>query len=150
MESAKNFNLMQALKENAIYLVLLVCAPVFGWYFESTELPALLRFMRQLKQLGQRQTVNGTPLMERPEFALRLVQMDSELTALSMMVRRVVALEMDHSPQAHVLGSLLKVRATDLQQRMGDFLVETLGDDGAPFRAGADSTASLTAGTGSA
>ncbi len=97
----------------------------------TAELPALLRFMRQLKQLGQRQTVNGTPLKERPEFALRLVQMDSELTALSMMVRRVVALEMDHSPQAHVLGSLLKVRATDLQQRMGDFLVETLGDDGA-------------------
>ena len=30
MESAKNFNLMQALKENAIYLVLLVLLMVIG------------------------------------------------------------------------------------------------------------------------
>lgn len=31
---------------------------------------------------------------------------------------------------AHTMGSMLKIRATDLQQRMSGFLVEMLGDYG--------------------
>lgn len=97
----------------------------------TAELPTLLRFLRQLKRLGESQVVGGMLLIERSEFLLRLLRMEGELRALSMMVRRVVAFEMDQNPQAHILGSLLKVRATDLQQRMSEFLVESLGDYGA-------------------
>ena len=48
-----------------------------------------------------------------------------------MMVKRVAAMEQDHSPAAHAMGSMLKIRGTELQQRMSEFLVEALGDYGA-------------------
>ncbi|SCU75934.1 Putative acyl-CoA dehydrogenase (fragment) [Cupriavidus necator] len=47
------------------------------------------------------------------------------------MVERVAALEQDHSPSAHAMGSMLKIRGTELQQKMSEFLVESLGDYGA-------------------
>jgi acyl-CoA dehydrogenase len=37
---------------------------------------------------------------------------------------------------AHVMGSMLKIRSTELQQRMSAFLVEMLGDRGATFYPG--------------
>src|SRR5262249_31065970 len=54
-----------------------------------------------------------------------------EVTAVAMMVKRVAALEQDHSPAAHALGSMLKVRSTELQQRISEFMVQVLGDHGA-------------------
>lgn len=50
-----------------------------------------------------------------------------------MMVQRTAAMEGRHDPAAHALGSMLKIRGTELQQRMSAFLVEMLGDYGATF-----------------
>lgn len=97
----------------------------------AADLPTLLRFMQTLRQLGATQRVGGKALIERPEFALRLSRLDAELRAISVLVQRVAELEQEHSPATHVLGSLLKIRGTDLQQRMSEFLVESLGDHGA-------------------
>jgi acyl-CoA dehydrogenase len=97
----------------------------------TADLPRLLRFMRQLRGLGATQRVDGVPLASRPEFALRLARLEGELRAVAVMVQRVAELEQAHSPETHTLGSLLKIRGTELQQRMTEFLVESLGDYGA-------------------
>jgi acyl-CoA dehydrogenase len=97
----------------------------------TADLPALLRFQRRLRQLGSAPQTGGRRLIERPEFALRLARYEAELRAVSVMVQRVAAMEADHSPFAHAMGSMLKIRGTELQQKMSEFLVESLGDDGA-------------------
>ncbi|MEM5454830.1 acyl-CoA dehydrogenase family protein [Paraburkholderia phytofirmans] len=97
----------------------------------TADLPTLVRFRRQLRKLAATLVVDGKPLIERPEFAQRLVRLEAELQAIGMMVQRVAAMEEDHSPTAHVMGSMLKIRGTELQQRMSEFLVESLGDYGA-------------------
>ncbi|WP_433695143.1 acyl-CoA dehydrogenase [Paraburkholderia phenoliruptrix] len=97
----------------------------------AADLPILRRYLIQLRALAATQRVGAAPLIAQPEFALRLARLEAEVAAVATMVKRVAAMEQDHSPVAHAMGSILKVRGTELQQRMSELLAETLGDDGA-------------------
>ncbi|MGH9509759.1 MAG: acyl-CoA dehydrogenase [Terriglobales bacterium] len=97
----------------------------------TADLPTLLRMQRQLRELASALRADGGSLIERPEFALRLARYEADVRAIVVMVQRVAAMEADHSPAAHAMGSILKVRGTELQQKMSEFLVESLGDHGA-------------------
>jgi acyl-CoA dehydrogenase len=97
----------------------------------TADLPTLKAFMRRMKQLAVTQQLGGDVLIDRPEFALQVARFDAELKAVGMMVQRSAAMHGDQGHIAHALGSMLKLRATDLQQRMSAFLVEMLGDSGA-------------------
>ena len=97
----------------------------------TADLPTLRRLQGQIRALSHTARAGGKTLMERHEFLLRLARYDAELKAITVMVQRVAAMEADHSPAAHAMGSMLKIRGTELQQRMSEFLVETLGDHGA-------------------
>ncbi|HEX7935263.1 MAG TPA: acyl-CoA dehydrogenase family protein [Paraburkholderia sp.] len=97
----------------------------------AAELPALKRYMRELLHFAATQHVGGQRLIERPEFALKLARLDAELQAIGMMVQRVAKLEMEHHPDSLTLGSMVKIRGTELQQRITEAQVEALGDYGA-------------------
>ncbi|WP_349604811.1 acyl-CoA dehydrogenase [Cupriavidus sp. DF5525] len=97
----------------------------------TADLPTLRRLHGQISALSHTAQAGELSLAYRYEFLLRLARYDAELKAISIMVQRVAAMEQDHSPAAHAMGSMLKVRGTELQQRMSEFLVETLGDHGA-------------------
>ncbi|WP_454753636.1 acyl-CoA dehydrogenase [Cupriavidus necator] len=97
----------------------------------AADLPTLRRYLAQLRQLAVSQRSGARTLAEHHEFALRLARYEAEVAAIAMMVQRVATLEQDHSPSAHAMGSILKVRGTELQQRMSAFVVESLGDYGA-------------------
>ncbi|SEB24694.1 acyl-CoA dehydrogenase family protein [Variovorax sp. YR216] len=97
----------------------------------TAELPALKRYLRVIHRLADTQRVDGQRLRERPEFALKLARLEAELMAIDMLVQRVAGLEMEHHPDALPLGSMLKIRGTELQQKLTDFHVEALGDLGA-------------------
>ncbi|WP_200957918.1 acyl-CoA dehydrogenase family protein [Sphingomonas sp. Root710] len=104
-----------------------------GSHAASADLPALRAYLWQLKELGGSERVGGKLLIEQHEFASRLARFEAELEAVAMMVTRVAAMDQaqDRSPAARALGSMLKLRGTELQQRLTDFLVEALGDYGA-------------------
>lgn len=98
----------------------------------AADLPMLRRYMRQINRLARQRSGAGGMLIDNPRFAQQVARFESELSAIGMLVQRVAALEQaqDHSPAAHALGSILKVRGTELQQRMSCFVVEALGDYG--------------------
>jgi alkylation response protein AidB-like acyl-CoA dehydrogenase len=96
----------------------------------TADLPAIKRYLRQLHRLAITQRAGCDLLRDRPEFALKLSRIEAEMQAIGMMVQRVAALEQEHDPAASALGSMLKIRGTELQQRMSDFLVDSLGDYG--------------------
>lgn len=87
--------------------------------------------MRRIRQVVGATRTGGEPLIARHEIALRLARHEAELEAIAIMVRRVAAMESDHSPAAHAMGSMLKIRGTELQQTLSEFMVELLGDYGA-------------------
>jgi acyl-CoA dehydrogenase len=97
----------------------------------AADLPILRRYLMQLTKLATGQHAGGQALIEQPGFALKLARLEAEVNAIAMMVKRVAAMEQDHSPAAHAMGSILKVRGTELQQRLSAFALESLGDHGA-------------------
>jgi acyl-CoA dehydrogenase len=97
----------------------------------AAELPMLQRYLRTMQRLAVELSVGDDAIIGRPEFALRLARYEAEVKAVAMMVQRVAALEGDGGHVAHALGSMLKIRGTELQQRMSAFLTEMLGDLGA-------------------
>lgn len=91
----------------------------------AAELPMLKLYMRRILTLvGETATIDAG-------LAPRIAAFGAELAALEMMVARAAAMHGEQSPFAHALGSMLKLRGTELQQRMTSLLVEVLGDDGA-------------------
>ena len=97
----------------------------------AADLTILRRYLMQLTKLATGQHAGGQALIEQPGFALKLARLEAEVNAIAMMVKRVAAMEQDHSPAAHAMGSILKVRGTELQQRLSAFALESLGDHGA-------------------
>lgn len=98
----------------------------------TAEFPTLKGYLQKLAQLGEAMVVGDRPLAETANYRLQWVRLEAEVAAISMLVARVAALEQNHdtSPQAQALGSILKIRSTELQQRISEFLVEALGDYG--------------------
>jgi acyl-CoA dehydrogenase len=102
----------------------------------TAELPTLQQYLRQMKRLSVELKAGDGALIEQPEFALRLSRFETEVKAIAMMVQRAAALERADGHFGHAMGSMLKLRGTDLQQRMSAFLLEMLGDYAATFYAG--------------
>jgi len=97
----------------------------------TAELPVLKAYLGAMKRLAATRSIGDTPLAGRSDFLTQIARFEAELGAVAVMVQRVAALHGDPGHFAHALGSMLKLRATDLQQRMSLFLVEMLGDEGA-------------------
>ena len=97
----------------------------------TADLPDIRRYMRELNRIATTLPAGEGRLIDQPAFALKLARLTAEQEAIGMMVQRVAELEMRHDPASHVLGSMLKLRATELQQRITEVQVAALGDYGA-------------------
>lgn len=106
----------------------------------TAEYPTLKNYLRQMKKFAIELRAGDRPLIDDPQVALRLARFDIEVRAIAMMVQRTAALGSHDVAQAHAMGSMLKIRGTELQQRMSTFLVEMLGDYGATFYSGPGDT----------
>lgn len=104
-----------------------------GGHAVTADLSALRAYLWQLKELAGSESVGRSLLIEHREFASRLARLEGEVEAISMMAARVAAMEQaqDHTPAARALASMLKLRGSELQQRLTEFLLEALGDYGA-------------------
>lgn len=97
----------------------------------TADLPILKAYLARMKALARGLVAGTAPLARQGDYAVQIARFEAELGAVAMMVKRSAALHGDQGHFAHALGSMLKLRATDLQQRMTVFLVEMLGDEGA-------------------
>jgi alkylation response protein AidB-like acyl-CoA dehydrogenase len=88
-------------------------------YFNKREL-------RRAKELAALECQDGKPLLEDPEFRMRLVQLDAQVTALEWSVLRVLGNE--HSSYGPMIApSILKVTGSRLQQAITQLQVDMLG-----------------------
>jgi alkylation response protein AidB-like acyl-CoA dehydrogenase len=116
-----------------------------GWTYakyllghERTGIAAVGRSKRELarlKRLAGREQKNGRPLIEDPLFGAKVAELDIELMALEMTVLRVVSQAASkaghHAPGPE--ASILKVRGTEIQQRLTELMVEAAGPLALPF-----------------
>jgi alkylation response protein AidB-like acyl-CoA dehydrogenase len=93
----------------------------------SAEAPHTKRDIAQIEAIARIERRNGRPLIEDPVFAAKLARIRIDTLALEFAIYRVLA---DEGTGANAVASVLKVRGSELRQRVADLAVEALGDRG--------------------
>jgi alkylation response protein AidB-like acyl-CoA dehydrogenase len=101
----------------------------------SAEVPRNKRMFARLKDVAARERRHGKLLIDDPVFATRLAQLEVELGALEFLTLRALSEHGTEAAHRWPGGSVLHVRGSELQQKVGELLVEALGDCGAMFYA---------------
>lgn len=113
-----------------------------GWTYakfllthERTFLSGVARMqgaLARLKQVAAKQTGDdGRPLSEDPSFMRKLAEAETDIAALEVTELRVLANEQAGRGPG-VESSLLKVRGTELQQKLTELALQTAGPYAAP------------------
>ena len=103
--------------------------------FLGAEAPALKRYLAKIRQYASRARAGGRPLIEDPSFAHRLAEYELEVLAIDMTVQRILHQHVAAGSAAMTIGSILKVRGSEMHQRLTELLVEALGDYGPVYYA---------------
>jgi alkylation response protein AidB-like acyl-CoA dehydrogenase len=90
------------------------------------------RGLRRLKEIATAQTANGRPLIEDGRFRDRIAQVELELMALEITNLRVLsAASESRAPGPEV--SLLKIKGSEIIQRLAELQMHALGHDALPY-----------------
>ena len=111
-----------------------------GWTYakyllghERTNIAAVGRAKRELqflKRIAAKHQKNGQPLINDAVYANKVASLEIELMALEITVLRVISQDSGRpGPEA----SLLKIKGTEIQQRLTELMVEAIGPYGLPF-----------------
>jgi alkylation response protein AidB-like acyl-CoA dehydrogenase len=95
------------------------------------------RELRRLKSDAAKVKRDGRSLLEDPVFGSRIAQVEIELTALEITNMRVIfaeAAKKAPGPEA----SMLKIRGTEIMQRISELQVELLGADALAYAPDSD------------
>jgi alkylation response protein AidB-like acyl-CoA dehydrogenase len=95
----------------------------------SGEAPRNRRYLGMLKHIARDRKRAGRALIDDPAFAARIAQLESDLDSLEWMTFRALTAKAG-GDMALPLGSILKVRGSELLQRISEMHIEALGDDG--------------------
>jgi alkylation response protein AidB-like acyl-CoA dehydrogenase len=113
-----------------------------GWTYakyllghERTSIAEIGRSKRELARveaIAAREMSGGRPLIDDPAFRVKLAAVEVDLMALESVVLRVLgAQSAGHAPGPE--SSLLKLKATEVQQQLTELMFEAIGPYAAPF-----------------
>jgi alkylation response protein AidB-like acyl-CoA dehydrogenase len=93
----------------------------------SAEVPHTKRDIVQLRHIASIEQKNGRPLIEDSAFRLKLAQIEIDTKALEYAVFRALT---DNGQGGAAVASLVKVRGSELRQRVAELASEAIGDHG--------------------
>ena len=96
----------------------------------AAEIPRNRHNLATLRRIAAATMRSGRLLIENPLFAAQIAELEVEFLALEFMTLRAMS---QKGSQSRDFGSLLKVRGSELVQRITQLQVEALGDHGAYF-----------------
>jgi len=82
--------------------------------------------IERLKQIAEAETEDGRPLISTDEFARKVAETEIELSALEFTELRTLAKEA-HGQMAGPESSILKIKGTEIQQRITELTLEAIG-----------------------
>jgi alkylation response protein AidB-like acyl-CoA dehydrogenase len=94
----------------------------------SAEVPRNKVMLQRLKDIAACERIGSGRLIDDPAFAARLAQLDADLASLEYMSLR--ALSEKAGGTSLPVGSMLKIRGSELIQKIGEMQIEALGDYG--------------------
>lgn len=90
------------------------------------------RGLARLKNIARQELSDGQPLLTDPFFARKLVELEVDLLALEYTELRTLASE-NAGKGPGPESSLLKIKGTEIQQRLTELVLEAVGHYGAPY-----------------
>jgi alkylation response protein AidB-like acyl-CoA dehydrogenase len=90
------------------------------------------RGVERLRQIARSEQMDGAPLMDDFDFARKVSQLEIDLAALEITELRTLAGEQagkGPGPES----SILKIKGTEIQQRLTELTLEAVGHYGAPY-----------------
>ena len=90
------------------------------------------RGVEKLKQIASTELLEGRPLIRDEDFARKVSQLEIDLTALEFTELRTLAGEAQGKGPGPE-SSILKVKGTEIQQRLTELTLEAVGNYGAPY-----------------
>jgi len=90
------------------------------------------RLLASLKHHAARERRRGRPLLEDARFRDRVAELEIELLAHAWSLMRLISLEESGRPIG-IEASILKIRGSEIQQRLGELLMECAGPYAVPF-----------------
>ena len=90
------------------------------------------RAVNRLAKKAEKTFHGDNPLSEDPTFKAKVAQFNLDLDALEMTELRGLAAQREGNPPG-AESSLLKIKGTDLQQRLSSLAVEIAGHDAMPY-----------------
>jgi alkylation response protein AidB-like acyl-CoA dehydrogenase len=91
----------------------------------------LSKAIERLRQVARSETLDGVPLVETDEFARKIAELEIDLSALEFTELRTLASEA-RGKHAGPESSILKIKGTEIQQRITELTVEAIGYYGYP------------------
>ncbi len=88
--------------------------------------------IERLREIARGELEDGSPLMESPAFSRKIAELEVDLTALEYTELRTLASEskgQGPGPES----SILKIKGTEIQQRITELTVEAVGNYAAPW-----------------
>lgn len=114
-----------------------------GWTYakyllghERTSIAAVGRSkaqLRKLKGIARTELAGGKPIIEDPDYARRLAQVEIDLLSLESLVLRTLYAESEGKPVG-AEPSFLKIKGTQIQQGLTELLMEAIGPYAAPYQ----------------
>ena len=97
--------------------------------------PQSKRGVEALKDIARVEQDNGKPLIENQSFAEKIADLEIQVTALEYTELRVLS-QMAHGGQPGPEVSGLKIRGSEIQQRITELTLEAVGEYAAPYLPG--------------
>lgn len=90
------------------------------------------RGIERLRDIASTELLEGEPLIKDDSFARKISQLEIDLTALEFTELRTLARESEGKGPGPE-SSILKVKGTEIQQRLTELTLEAVGSYGAPY-----------------
>ncbi|MDZ4762482.1 MAG: acyl-CoA dehydrogenase family protein [Alphaproteobacteria bacterium] len=88
--------------------------------------------IERLKEIASIELDRGEPIIRNPDFARKMSELEIDLTALEFTELRTLAREAQ-GKGAGPESSVLKIKGTEIQQRITELTLEAVGVHGAPY-----------------
>lgn len=96
------------------------------------QVPRSKKQIERLKLLSKKEIHNGKPLLEDPFFSAKIAEIEVELLALEMTSLRALS-KASAGASSNSTSSLLKIKGTEVQQKITVLLMEAMGYFSMPY-----------------
>jgi alkylation response protein AidB-like acyl-CoA dehydrogenase len=99
------------------------------------EVPASKRGVRSLRDIARTEPQDGRTLADDPAFVAKIAEIDLQVQALEMSeLRALSTMALGGAPGPEV--STLKIRGSEIQQRIAELAMEAVGEYAQPYQPG--------------